>query len=414
MITNYKTISKSSNGGVYSGLLLTLFILLLLAVSEVHAQTALPKPPAPTGLEVTSANGTSIGLSWTASADDGSGAIEGYNLYRCDESSSSDCSDFPWLAWVAVPGNTEYTDTTVTTGTTYRYAVAAYRHDGTTEENNSSSVWSNIIAQTAPVALPQPPAPTGLEVTSANGTSIGLSWTASADDGSGAIEGYNIYRCDESSSSDCSDFPWLAWVAAADGTAYTDAAVTSGTTYRYAVSAYRHDGTTEENNSSSVWSNIVAQTAPVALPQPPAPTGLEVTSANGTSIGLSWTASADDGSGAIEGYNIYRCDESSSSDCSDFPWLAWVAVPGNTEYTDTTVTTGTTYRYAVAAYRHDGTTEENNSSSVWSNIVAQTAPVALPQPPAPTGLEVTSGQWNFDRPELDGVGRRRQRRDRGL
>ena len=157
----------------------------------------------------------------------------------------------------------------MTSGTTYRYAVSAYRHDGTSEENNSSSVWSNIVAQTAPVALPQTSAPTGLTVASANETSIGLSWTAPVDDGNGAIEGYNIYRCDESSSSDCSDFPWLAWVAAADGTAYTDAAVTSGTTYRYAVSAYRHDGTSEENNSSSDWSDVVTAVVSTYPPEFP-------------------------------------------------------------------------------------------------------------------------------------------------
>ena len=262
-------INKGNNSYFcHSPVAIWLIICLFSITLQSQAQTALPKPSAPTGLTATAATG-SISLSWTAPAGDGHGALGGYNIYRCDESSSADCSDFPWLAWVAVPGNTEYTDSAITAGTTYRYAVAAYRHDGTSEENNSSSDWSSIVTQTVqmpPAALPKPSAPTGLTATAATG-SISLSWTAPAGDGHGALGGYNIYRCDESSSADCSDFPWLAWVAVPGNTEYTDSAITAGTTYRYAVAAYRHDGTSEENNSSSDWSNEVA--AMIAANQSP-------------------------------------------------------------------------------------------------------------------------------------------------
>ncbi len=521
---------------------------------------ALPKPPTPTGLTITSASDTSISLSWAAPTDDGNGAIEGYNVYRCDESSSSDCSVFPWLAGVAVPGNTEYTDTTVAAGTTYRYAVAAYRYDGTSAEPNSASDWSDVVTQTAQ-APPGAPgslegqataakvvltwavpgsdggsaltaytlyrgtgnactglsvlrsglsttgttytdnsvtggttycyqvsasnsagegaksgsavvtavavgAPTGLTVTAEGDSSISLAWTAPADDDGGAIEGYNVYRCDESSSSDCSVFPWLAWVAVPGNTEYTDTTVAAGTTYRYAVAAYRAaggdwsnavtatartptapgapgslegqataakvvltwavpgsdggsaltaytlyrgtgnactglsvlrsglstTGTTYTDNSvtggttycyqvsasNSAGEGAKSGSAVVTAVAVGAPTGLTVTAEGDSSISLAWTAPADDDGGAIEGYNVYRCDESSSSDCSVFPWLAWVAVPGNTEYTDTTVATGTTYRYAVAAYRAAG--------GDWSNAVTATArtPTA---PGAPGSLE---------------------------
>ena len=118
---------------------------------------------------------------------------------------------------------------------------------------------------------------------------------------------------------------------------------------------------------------------------------MTATAASG-SISLSWTAPADDGNGTLGGYNIYRCDESSSSDCSDFPWLAWVAVPGNTEYTDNTVTAGTTYRYAVAAYRDDGTVEALNSSSDRSSVV--TAMIRIIQPP-----EFPGTSYSFNLPE---------------
>ena len=399
---------------------------LITQTAATPTTTPLPKPAAPTGLAVTAASGTSISLSWTAPADDSSGAIEGYNIYRCDQSSDSNCDTFPWIAWAT---STSYTDdgsadpdgtgtpVGITAGNTYRYAVAAYRHDGTTDGDNSASDWSNLITQTAATPtttpLPKPAAPTGLAVTAASGTSISLSWTAPADDSSGAIEGYNIYRCDQSSDSNCDTFPWIAW---ATSTSYTDdgsadpdgtgtpVGITAGNTYRYAVAAYRHDGTTDGDNSASDWSNLITQTAATPtttpLPKPAAPTGLAVTAASGTSISLSWTAPADDSSGAIEGYNIYRCDQSSDSNCDTFPWIAWAT---STSYTDdgsadpdgtgtpVGITAGNTYRYAVAAYRHDGTTDGDNSASDWSNLITQTAATPtttpLPKPAAPTGWQ---------------------------
>ena len=151
------------NNALYQWVM-SLFVMLFLVATQVHAQNALPKPAAPTGLAVTAASGTSISLSWTAPADDSSGAIEGYNIYRCDQSSDSNCDTFPWIAWAT---STSYTDdgsadpdgtgtpVGITAGNTYRYAVAAYRHDGTTDGDNSASDWSNLI--TAILSASQPP-----------------------------------------------------------------------------------------------------------------------------------------------------------------------------------------------------------------------------------------------------------------
>ena len=453
---------------------------------------------APTGLRVTAEGDSSISLAWTAPADDGGGAIEAYNVYRCVEGDSP-CTPTTWIAWV--DDGTVFTDThddstaheaggtsPVVAGTTYRYAVVAYR---AAEGDWSNAVTATARTPTAPTAPTAPGslkgqaaadrvrlvwvapgddggsaltgydvyrgtgntctgldvirnvldagiptgeytgeyidsnvvegetycyrvsasnsagegaqsgaavvtavtvgAPGGLRVSAASGAAISLSWTAPADDGGGVLNsyGYGVYRCVEGTSTCVLDKPTdplpdessdlLAWVTS-ETTTFTDDQVTEGKTYRYGVIASRA-------GKHSSWSNIVTQTAqapPVALPKPPTPTGLTITSASDTSISLSWAAPTDDGNGAIGGYNVYRCDESSSSDCSDFPWLAWVAVPGNTEYTDTTVAAGTTYRYAVAAYRYDGTSAEPNSASDWSDVVTQTAQAP---PGAPGSLE---------------------------
>ncbi len=69
-----------------------------------------------------------------------------------------------------------------------------------------------------------PTAPTGLTATATGGSSVALRWTASADDT--AVTGYDVYR----DGAKVSPAPVAA-------TAYTDAGLTPGTAYRYAVRA---------------------------------------------------------------------------------------------------------------------------------------------------------------------------------
>ena len=94
-------------------------------------------------------------------------------------------------------------------GTTHRYAVAAYRN----EEGN----WSNeveAVAQGEPPPRPEEPetslaAPTGLTVTATSETSVSLTWTAPAD----GVLGYNVYRCRVQAGETTCDLEWHAWVA---------------------------------------------------------------------------------------------------------------------------------------------------------------------------------------------------------
>ena len=210
---------------------------------------------APTGLRVTAEGDSSISLAWTAPADDGGGAIEAYNVYRCVEGDSP-CTPTTWIAWV--DDGTVFTDThddstaheaggtsPVVAGTTYRYAVVAYR---AAEGDWSNAVTATAQSETEPEPEPEPetpPAPTGLRVTAEGDSSISLAWTAPADDGGGAIEAYNVYRCVEGDSP-CTPTTWIAWVD--DGTVFTDthddstaheaggtSPVVAGTTDRYAV-----------------------------------------------------------------------------------------------------------------------------------------------------------------------------------
>ena len=254
-----------------------------------------------------------------------------------------------------------------------------------------------LLLQPAGAQTPNPNPPTGLRVTSAGEAGISLSWSTPADDGHGAIAAYNVYRCVEGASA-CEP-QWYTWLDSAGGTTYTDTGVAAGTTYRYAVDSMRYLG--GEPGEKSRWSNQVTATAGTAPPpqppdrpqpsQPNPPTGMRVTSAAATGISLSWSTPADDGYGAIAAYNVYRCVEGASA-CEP-QWYTWLDSVGGTSYTDTDMTAGRTYRYAVDSMRYLG--GEPGEKSRWSNQVtamagAGTGPPAPVQAPAPTGLQVTA------------------------
>ena len=242
-----------------------------------------------------------------------------------------------------------------------------------------------------PLALAVAPgAPTNLTATPGDGQIV-LNWTAPPDDGQGAIEAYNVYRCEGTGCVIDADTDWLAWVT--EGTTYTDSGTrdkpfVSGTTHRYAVAAYRG----EEGNWSNEVEALAQGTPPPIAPAPGTPTNLTATPGDGEIV-LNWTAPPDDGQGAIEAYNVYRCEGAGCVIDADMDWLAWVTT--GTTYTDRGTTdkpyvSGTTHRYAVAAYR--------NQEGDWSNeveAVARGEPVTQPEEPdpslaAPTGLTVTA------------------------
>ena len=345
---------------------------------------------APTGLMVTEVDESSLRLRWTAPEDDGRGPVESIDIYRCNVDRSPDCSEFLYLT-SRNPALTEYKDNDVESDTTYRYAVAAYR------STDEVSPWSNQVTATTQSLAPA--APTGLTVTSTSETAISLSWTAP----SGTVDAFNVFRCVEGEESCVPE--WYVWLEGGAITTFTDTDLSAETIYRYAVEAIRYNRSTSPwTEFKSPWSNRVTAladagtTPPTEAVQAPAPTGLTVTSTSATGISLSWTASADDGHGALLGYNIYRCEEGETA-CEPV-WIAWVDGAANTGYTDdgsadpdgtpVGLSAGSTYRYALGASRGDGT------ESAWSNRVTAlaeagtTPPAEAVQAPAPTGLTVTS------------------------
>ncbi len=197
-----------------------------------------------------------------------------------------------------------------------------------------------------------PVIPTNLSATPGN-AQVSLTWTAST-----GASSYNVKRATSNGG------PYTQ-LAAPTTAAYTDTAVTNGTTYYYVVSALNSAG--ESANSAQV----SALPAAAAVTTPAVPVNVTATAGN-AQVSLTWTAS----SGATS-YNVKRATTSGG------PYTQ-LAAPTTASYTDTTVTNGTTYYYVVSALNSAG--ESANSAQVSALPAAVTA-----IPAAPTGVAATAG-----------------------
>ena len=280
------------------------FILVVIGMVALATHAQIP-PPAPTGLTVTSSSEAGVSLSWTPPADDGQGAIDAYNVFRCVEDASP-CTP-EWYVWLEGGAITAFTDTGVSAGATYRYTVQAIRYEQITTGPwpEHQSPWSNQVTATAgnsaPSPPPQPPttpppamtppaAPTGLTVTSSSEAGVSLSWTPPADDGQGAIDAYNVFRCVEDASP-CTP-EWYVWLEGGAITAFTDTGVSAGATYRYTVQAIRYEQITTGPwpEHQSPWSNQVTATAGNSAPSPPPPDGDELVWSDEFNAGITPTS----------------------------------------------------------------------------------------------------------------------------
>jgi fibronectin type 3 domain-containing protein len=283
-------------------------------------------PAAPAGLAATGAN-AQVNLTWNAS----SGAT-GYYVKRSTTSGAE--------AQIATPSTNSYSDSAVTNGTKYFYAVSAYNTYG--QSGNSSEV-------SATPALPVPAAPTGLVATAGN-AQVMLVWTAST----GATS-YDVKRSTTNGSG-------YQTVSSPTTSSFTNSGLTNGTIYYYVVTAVNSSG---ESSASAQ-----ASATPAAAPQPPAaPTGLTATAGN-AQVSLTWTASA----GATS-YHVKRSTTNGSG-------YTQIAAPTVANFLDTTVTNGTAYFYVASALNAAG--ESANSSQATATPANVAADVTITVDPTKT------------------------------
>ncbi len=169
-------------------------------------------------------------------------------------------------------------------------------------------------------------------------SSVTLSWT-SLDN----AQKYQVYKYNKSSE----DYEKIKTTS---NTTYTDTSLSEGDFPRYKVRAYYVNA--DEEYVFSSFSSVFYATV-----TPNTPKGLEVASKSESSVKLKWN---DAGS---TGYLIYRYDSVSGS-------YERIGSTRTTSYTDSTVDSGTTYKYKIKAY-----TETNSRtfySAGYSSVISVT------------------------------------------
>ena len=190
---------------------------------------------------------------------------------------------------------------------------------------------------------PVPPAaPSGLGATAVSTSQINLAWTDNASNETG----FKIERC---SGEGCSGFAQIATVGA-NVTAFANTGLAASTSYSYRVRAYNEGGDSNYSDPATA----VTQAAPAV---PAAPTNLTATAVSRSQINLGWTDNASNETG----FYIERCK---GSTCTRFARIATVGA-NVTTYSNTGLSSNTSYRYRVQAFNASGT-------SAYSNIATAT------------------------------------------
>jgi len=369
--------------------------------SQVSATPVNLPPAAPTGLSAIAGNGT-VSLNWN---NNGESDLAGYNIYRSITSDSG---------YVKRNGSlltsSDYVDNTVTNGTTYYYVVTAV-DTGSIESAYSSQV-SATPSPTAgqdPYPGPNPhPIPGRIESENYDSGGEGFAYHDTTSSNSG-----NQYRTDNVDVETCGEGgynigwiepgEWLEYVVnvASPGTYNVElrvASQSSGGTMHIEFGGVNVTGTVSIPSTggwqtwtsvfvsdvvlsagpqimrismdSSGWNfNWVELTSTVDIP-PAAPTGLSASASDGM-VTLNWN---DNTEGDLDGYNVYRSTTQGSGYVKQNGSLLSAS-----NYTDNSVTNGTTYYYVVTA------ADTGTNESVYSGEVSAT-------PQLITDIEIL-GSW---------------------
>jgi fibronectin type 3 domain-containing protein len=280
---------------------------------------------------------TYIGLAWSVPSTGGS-PITGYYLYRGTSVSSQ-----PFFT--ALGTDTNYSDTSAVSGTTYYYKIAAVNSVGAGSE-------SSVASATRSVAATVPSAPQSLSATAGDG-SVSLAWSAPSSNGGSAITSYKIYRSS-------------SYLTSVGILSYTNTGLTNGTNYCYTVKAVNSVG-------DSVASSQACATPAASATVPSAPT-LSATGGYTGYISLSWNTPNDGGS-SITGYELFRGIVGAA-------YTSYATLGTGTTYQDSNVTFYQEYYYLVRAINNIGMGAYSNTQRV----------MALPMPPsAPQNVTASAG-----------------------
>ena len=185
-------------------------------------------PGAPSNLTATATSSSQINLSWTASGTSG----VTYSVFRSTTSGFTPGSGNQITSGLS---GTTYSNTGLSSGTTYYYVVEAVNSNGTSQPSNQASAMTNAVVPTAP---------SGLTATAVSSAQINLSWTASGTSG----VTYSVYR---STASGFTPGSGNLVTSGLSGTTYSNTGLTASTTYYYVVEAVNSAGNSPASNQAS-------------------------------------------------------------------------------------------------------------------------------------------------------------------
>ena len=300
------------------------------------ASLTVPTPPSPpASVTATSTSTTKVSLSWTAAASGGL-PIANYRVFKGSSPSG--------MAQVAITTKLTYTDTAVTSGSTYYYGVEAADTGGDVSAMSAPAQVTVLSAPSAPATVAAAPTST---------SKVSVSWSAAVSGGL-AIQNYRVFKGSSPSS--------LTQLAITTKLSYNDTAVSAGATYYYAVKA------SDTAGDLSPMSTVVQVT--VFMPPSP-PGGLTATPTGATKVSLTWSAAASGGL-PIQYYQVYRGTSASN--------LTKLATVTQISYTDKSISAGTTYYYGVMA---------QDTAADLSSMSAIVSSAGLSGPGAPPNVAAT-------------------------
>lgn len=224
----------------------------------------------------------------------------------------------------AAPGRFETVGVAAAAAGTWQLRVESF--------SGSGSFVADVFGAIGSAPPPAPPnAPTGVSATATSSSSVTVSWTDASSDETG----FEVQRC---TGSGCASFV-AAGSTGAGATSFPDGGLAASTTYGYRVRAVN-------GNGPSAWSSTAYATTQAAPTAPSAPTGLTATVVSATRVDLRWT----DTSSTETGFRLERC---SGAKCANFAVVATLGA-NVTTYSDTGLSTSTSYRYRVQAFNASG------------------------------------------------------------
>ena len=261
--------------------------------------TTVTKPADVTGFKAASSSESTIKLTWNKA----SGA-DGYIVYRYNNSTKK-------YERIAKGKNLSYTDKKLTLGNSYKYAVRAYKTVGKNEILSTS--YPQITAKTSLSNV------TGFKSSAVSDSAVKLTWNKV----SGA-DGYIVYRYNTS-------IKKYERIAKAEKFEFTDENLAPGTSFKYAIRAYKIVNGKEILSPS--FPEAVTSTPPSDV------TDFTASSSSGTSIDLTWSESE-----GADGYVVYRFDTEANK-------YVRITKIEDLELKDENLTPGTSYKYAIRAYK---------------------------------------------------------------